>query len=349
MQKVLSIIVPTYNKETTLDKCLSSVLSHAWDDLLEVLVINDGSTDHSIDIANSYQRQFPEIVRVVDKKNGNYGSTINAALPLVKGKYVRILDADDWFDETEFGRYLFDLKGVDADLIVTHFMYNHVSGYMETQSYHQWEYGKIYDFEDVASDKLLLDKLFMHAVTYRSSILLENGYKQTEGVSYTDNEWVFYPMFYVKTVVFLNYLIYHYSVGVDGQTMTPDIFIRKAPETLDFAKKMILAYGNYVRRGVYEKNRRLYLLCRLKWFIFPLYKIYLVLHTKEEFNPSLVDDLDTVVKKADIELYKAMAHFSVGHVIHYHYISYWRKYRLRMPRWLVRHLMKKHTIGFPLN
>lgn len=348
MQKVLSIIVPTYNKEATLDKCLSSVLDHSWDDLLEVIVVNDGSTDNSVNIAEAYYHKFPAVVRILNKPNGNYGSTINAALPIITGKYVKILDADDWFDAADFKLFLNHLVVVDADLVISHFMYNHVSGKMTVQSYYQWEYGKVYDFAEIADEKVLLEKLFMHSVTYRRQLLLDMNYKQTEGVSYTDNEWVFYPMFYIKTVVFLNYLVYHYAVGVEGQTMNPAIFIKNAPKTHGVARKMIEAYGAYVQRGNCEKGRKLYLMSRIKWFLFPLYKIYLVLTPKNEFDASLVDDLDSLIKRADKKLYKVVARFSVGHKIHYHYVRYWRRYRLRIPRWFVQYLIKKRTIGFPL-
>lgn len=347
MNKLLSIIVPTYNKENTLSKCLSSVLNHRWDDLLEVVVVNDGSKDASLEIANRYKEDFPKVVRIIDKVNGNYGSTINAALPILEGKYVKILDADDWFDESEFGRFLEHLKTVDADLIITHFMYNHVSGKMTVQSYYEWEYDKVYQFEEIAQSKTILNNLFMHAVAYRTEILRKYNYKQTEGVSYTDNEWIFYPMFHVRSVVFLNYLVYHYSVGVDGQTMAPEVYIRNAPKTQKFAKKMLATYAEYLKTD-YEPNRREYLLARLKWFIFPIYKIYLVLQPKHDFDPKEVDDLEMAVRNADMKLYKVMGHFSVGHMFHYHYLKYWRRFRLRMPRFFVRYLISKGTIGFPL-
>lgn len=347
MNKLLSIIIPTYNKENTLSKCLSSVLNHKWDDCLEVVVVNDGSKDSSLKIANQYRNDYPKVVKVLDKTNGNYGSTINAALPIIEGKYVKILDADDWFDETEFRYFIEHLKTVEADLVITHFMYNHVSGKMTVQSYYEWEYGKVYQFDEIAQSKTILNNLFMHAVTYRTEILKKNNYRQTEGVSYTDNEWIFYPMFHVQSVVFLNYLVYHYSVGVDGQTMSPDIYIRNAPKTQEFAKRMLLAYAHYLK-GNYEPNRREYLLARLKWLIFPIYKIYLVLQSKDEFDSKKVDDLERAIRNADIKLYNVMGHFSVGHMFHYHYLMYWRRFRLRMPRFFVRYLITKGTIGFPL-
>ena len=93
MSKLLSIIIPTYNMEALLPRCLDSLLVDGALEQLEAIVVNDGSRDGSLAIANSYKERFPDTVTVIDKPNGNYGSTINAALPVAKGKYVKVLDA----------------------------------------------------------------------------------------------------------------------------------------------------------------------------------------------------------------------------------------------------------------
>lgn len=347
MQKLLSIIIPTYNKENTLNKCLSSFLSHSWDHLLDVLVVNDGSTDNSLDIMRNYKNEYPEIIQIIDKKNGNYGSTINAALPLAKGKFVKVLDADDWFDEVGFNKYMDQLQKTDADLVITHFMYEYASGKMEIESYYKWEYNKVYNFDSIASDSRFKN-MFMHAVTYRTELLREHEYRQTEGVSYTDNEWIFYPMIYVKSVVFLNVLVYHYAIGLEGQTMAPEIFVKNVPRTQDFCKRMLKTYADFLECNT-EKGRNEYLFFRLKWVIYPLYKIYLLIHSDKEFNSELIDDIDLAIKETDMALYNEMARFSIGHMFHFHYITYWRRYRIRIPRFFINRLMKKGKLGvFPL-
>ena len=104
--KLLSLIIPTYNMDALLPRCLDSLLVPATLKRLEVMVVNDGSRDGSLAVANSYRERFPQTVTVIDKPNGNYGSTINAALPIAQGKYVKILDADDWFDTTALVTFL---------------------------------------------------------------------------------------------------------------------------------------------------------------------------------------------------------------------------------------------------
>lgn len=85
--------------EKYLRRCLDSlIIDEDGMKQLEVLVINDGSKDSSSQIAHEYQDKYPDTFRVIDKENGNYGSCINRGLKEATGKYVKVLDADDWFD-----------------------------------------------------------------------------------------------------------------------------------------------------------------------------------------------------------------------------------------------------------
>ena len=91
MNKILSLIIPTYNMAELLPRCLDSIIASGVNESIEAIVVNDGSKDNSLEIAKKYEEQHPECITVIDKPNGNYGSTINAALPVAKGKYVKIL------------------------------------------------------------------------------------------------------------------------------------------------------------------------------------------------------------------------------------------------------------------
>ena len=90
MNKILTIIIPTYNMEKYLRRCLDSlIIDEEGMKQLEVLVINDGSKDSSSQIAHEYQDKYPDTFRVIDKENGNYGSCINRGLKEATGKYVK--------------------------------------------------------------------------------------------------------------------------------------------------------------------------------------------------------------------------------------------------------------------
>ncbi|MDE5929626.1 MAG: glycosyltransferase family 2 protein, partial [Muribaculaceae bacterium] len=120
MEKQISIIIPTYNMEKYIGKCLDSLLTPEFEQV-EVLVVNDGSKDRSSEIAHGYADRYSGSIRVIDKPNGNYGSCINAALPLATGRYVKVLDADDTFDTEAFSELVRMLADIDDDVVVTPF------------------------------------------------------------------------------------------------------------------------------------------------------------------------------------------------------------------------------------
>ena len=118
-EKILAIVIPTYNMETYLHRCLESVACEDVPNSLELIVVNDGSTDSSLTIMQEYAKKRPDIVKIVNKANGHYGSCVNAALKIATGKYFRILDADDWFDTEQLIQFLEKTKTIDVDLIIT--------------------------------------------------------------------------------------------------------------------------------------------------------------------------------------------------------------------------------------
>ena len=118
-QKLLSVVIPTYNMQTFLCRCLDSITHNNVPDSLEIIVVNDGSTDNSLAIMQEYADKRPDIVNIINKPNGHYGSCINAALKIATGKYFRILDADDWFDTDGLIELLGELRKADADIAVS--------------------------------------------------------------------------------------------------------------------------------------------------------------------------------------------------------------------------------------
>jgi glycosyltransferase involved in cell wall biosynthesis len=93
-----------------------------------------------LQIARQYQSEYPQIVTVIDKENGHHGSCTNAALPVAKGKYVKVLDADDWFDTDAFAYLIDKLQTLDSDLVITNFSYRYASGKKKLIRYCSQEY-----------------------------------------------------------------------------------------------------------------------------------------------------------------------------------------------------------------
>ena len=97
MDKLLTISIAAYNVESTLEDALSPFCECENKDKLEVLIIDDGSKDETAEIGKEYERQHPDIFRVISKKNGGWGSTLNVGIQEGKGRYFKQLDGDDYF------------------------------------------------------------------------------------------------------------------------------------------------------------------------------------------------------------------------------------------------------------
>ncbi len=222
MDKILTIVIPTYNMQDYLRRCLDSlIVPEEQMKHLEVLVINDGSKDKSSAIAHEYQEKYPDTFRVIDKENGNYGSCVNRGLKEATGKYFRILDADDWFDTDALCDVLKKMQSLDVDVIYTAFNTVVFDGdsviKKEVTKQTQFEKDKCIDLTVNA----LENKFFaMHSLTYKLSLLKSIQFKQEEKICYTDTEYVYYPLGNAQSLICLDDVLYQYFVGREGQSMS---------------------------------------------------------------------------------------------------------------------------------
>ena len=95
--KLLSVTIPCYNSQEYMEHAIESALIGGDD--IEILIVDDGSKDNTLEIAQKYEKQYPNIVRAIHKENGGHGSAVNTGIANAKGLYFKVLDSDDWFDK----------------------------------------------------------------------------------------------------------------------------------------------------------------------------------------------------------------------------------------------------------
>lgn len=316
MSKILTIIIPTYNMERYLDKCLSSLVIDDEElmSAIEVLIINDGSKDHSSEIAHSYEKKWPQTFCVIDKENGNYGSCVNKGLEVTKGKYVKILDADDSFDTSALKEYVKVLKGQDADMIVTSGVNVNSDGEITFEWDFSYETNKLYSVEE-------LKHVWVHDVTHKTSILRSINYKQTEGISYTDEEWVFYPMIAIKDFFTVSLRLYRYTIGREGQTMNPANWTKAMSHEILVSKKLFgFLEKNKKELGMSKEYYRLKMTGRMRGFY------YRALITCGLYDNSELAGFDKYIEKNCPEYYEATMDAVVNtRLFDFYFVRYWRK------------------------
>ena len=216
-EKVLTVSVAAYNVENYLADALESCLSVIDD--LDIIVVNDGSSDGTLAVAREWETKYPNSIRIIDKVNGGYGSTINASIPLARGKYFRYLDGDDWFDEECLSDYVRVLGNSREDAVVTPFKEVYENGadsrmrdclsFLREDSYEvdsldsAWEIGAC-------------------CIAYRTDLIKDSGFSMTERCFYTDLEYAFIPMVKVRTLRVLHNAVYLYRIGREGQSISID-------------------------------------------------------------------------------------------------------------------------------
>lgn len=122
----ISIIVPVYNAERLVGKCLDSIMKQTFVDL-EIILVNDGSTDKSADVCEEYSKR-DERIRVIHKENGGVSSARNIGINMSKGEYIGFIDADDWVEPEMFEKMHHLIKKYQADISMTGYYKEQLDG-----------------------------------------------------------------------------------------------------------------------------------------------------------------------------------------------------------------------------
>lgn len=216
-EKILTVVIPSYNVEKYLKHTVSSFLSEEINDEIEILIVNDGSKDHTADIGRQLEEQYPGTVRLINKENGGHGSTINRGLAEAKGKYFKVVDGDDWVDPESFLHFVKKLKNEDADVIYAPYTEVHMDENRKKDvGAVPLEENIVYDMEDAIA--MIGDDYVMHSITYRTS-LIRGSLKLDEHCFYVDQEYVMFPFVKVRTLMYFHTPVYQYRLGTGEQSM----------------------------------------------------------------------------------------------------------------------------------
>ena len=217
--KLLTVSIAAYNVEKYIAEALESCVAVGTEfaSRLEVIVVNDGSSDATLSVALEFESQYPDVVRVVDKANGGYGSTINCALKQAHGKYFRCLDGDDWFDSPSLEYLLEILDDTNAEAIYTPFShYYEANGSKELVDCLSNYSEETYELSRITDGSFLA----LTYLTYRTDCLRKMDLRITEGCFYTDCEFAFLPFQYVKEIYVTHVPLYCYRIGREGQSIS---------------------------------------------------------------------------------------------------------------------------------
>ena len=297
--KYISFAIPCYNSEAYMEKAIQSILPGGED--VEIIVVNDGSSDGTSEVAKKYEEKYPGIVKAVDKENGGHGDAVNTGLAHATGVYFKVVDSDDWVDEEALLKILSAVKGfVDADskvdMLISNYVYEKV-GMTHKKVIHYRNVlpqNQVFRWDDIGS--FHLDQyILMHSVIYRTEMLRLCQLKLPKHTFYVDNIYVYYPLPHVRTLYYMDVDFYRYFIGREDQSVNEKVMISRIDQQIYVTKSMI---SMYELRMVESKKLRKYMINYLA--IMMTVSSILCIRSKNKENLEKKKELWQYLKKKDM-------------------------------------------------
>lgn len=265
--KILSVIVPCYQSQDYMEHCIKTLLTGKDD--VEILVIDDGSKDQTLSIAQKYESEFPDIVRAIHQENKGHGGALNTGIANAKGIYLKVVDSDDWVNTDALRKILEELKEMiasdqTADLVVSNFVYEKQGAkrkkvinyrrYMKT--------GETFTWKDTRGLPVT-NYLMMHSLIYRTDLVKSCGLILPEHTFYVDNIYVFEPLPFVRTIRYLDLNFYRYFIGRSDQSVQESVMVGRMDQHYRVTR-ILIDYMHKKRFMIQERSLRKTMYTNLK-------------------------------------------------------------------------------------
>lgn len=311
--KTITFTIPCYNSAAYMKRCIDSLLP--CKESAEIIIVNDGSTDETGEIADSYATLYPDVVRVIHKVNGGHGSAVNAGMDAATGTYFKVVDSDDWLDREALRILMEEIKqwesrGEKIDLFVCNYVYDHL--YEDKQ--HSMGYKNVFLQGQVCGwnqikNFLPSQYLVMHALIYRTAILRESGVRLPEHTFYVDNIFAYQPLPYVEKIIYRDLDLYHYFLGREDQSVNEEVMKRRIDQQIYVTKLVSECVDIDAVRERYPKLAR-YMVRNIS-IMMSISTIYLLLiNTPEAWEKK--NDLWNYVKSSDRQLYRRLKYTALS-------------------------------------
>lgn len=312
--KLLSVIIPCYNSQEYMNKCIDSLLPGGED--VELLIINDGSRDNTATIANDYATKYPTIVKVIHKENSGHGGAVNTGICHASGVYLKVVDSDDWVDYEAYTIVLKKLKmllkqNANVDMIISNFVFEKEGK----------KHKKVMKYENVFPQDSIFtwdgigqfrkgQYIMMHSIIYKTELLRECGLKLPKHTFYVDNLFVYKPLEHVKRMIYINADFYRYFIGREDQSVNEKVMIERIDQQIKVNKLMIEQVN---LANIENEKLRQYLLNHLE--IVTVISAIMLIRSGTQENLKKRTELWNYIKNKDMELYQNLRYGMLGKLI----------------------------------
>jgi glycosyltransferase involved in cell wall biosynthesis len=232
-----------------MNRCIESLLPGG--DSVEIIIVDDCSSDGTLSTARQYEEKYPGIIRAVHREaNGGHGAAVMTGLKNAQGIYFKVVDSDDWVNPEAYEKILSLLRtyqepGNELDMVLSNFVYEKQGASRKkvmryTSSIPE---NKIFTWNDCGHFHTGT-YILMHSIIYRTKMLIDCGLQLPEHTFYVDNIFAFYPLPYVERMYYLNVDFYRYFIGRDDQSVQETIMIKRIDQQLRVNYLMVDVYNN---------------------------------------------------------------------------------------------------------
>lgn len=246
MEKILSVIIPSYNCERFLHKGIPTFLDPAVLDYLDIIIVNDGSKDTTAEVAEGYCSRYPGSIRLISQENKGHGGALNTGFDAAVGKYLRVVDADDWVETKNLAPFVEFLKNSDSDVVLTDYDTVDIStGEVRVRHMPPETAGRNLTLGQLMEDRVNNEPILaLHGITYRTDFYRKHGIRLSEHVFYEDVEYTTIPCCFAKSLTPAGLLIYHYRVGDVEQSVSDVNQLKRLGHVETVLNRLIREYGS---------------------------------------------------------------------------------------------------------
>ncbi|MDO5703166.1 MAG: glycosyltransferase family 2 protein [Lachnospiraceae bacterium] len=245
--KILTVAIPCYNSEDYMRKAIDHALVGGED--VEVLVIDDGSSDRTLEIGLDYERRYPGVVRAIHQENKGHGGAVNTGIREAKGVFFKVCDSDDYLDYDSYIKVLETLRGVihgprTLDAMICNYIYDKVGARTKRVMRYPGYFpeNRIFTWDEIIRPLKPHRYVLMHSLIYRTELLRESGFQLPEHTFYVDNIFAFTPLHSVRTLYYLDVPLYRYYIGRADQSVNEEVMKKRIGQQIRVTKLMIDSY-----------------------------------------------------------------------------------------------------------
>ena len=244
--KLLTCVVPCYNSAAYMERTIGTLLVGGEE--MEILIVDDGSTDDTGAIADRLAAEHPAVIRVHHQPNAGHGSAINYGVEHGEGVFFKVVDSDDRLDEASLPGTLdvlraFSAPGNQPDLVIHDYVYDHTDqkavfsvtyrGRMKEDALCAWDDTRRFH---------IWNQFMIHSLIYRRQFLRDIPVRMPERTFYEDNLYIYQPLRYTRRILYHRAPLYGYFIGRSDQSINEQNILRRLDQLTAMVKRMITTY-----------------------------------------------------------------------------------------------------------